>query len=81
MVRLKLQKRKTKKYIKFLEDVIESCFINQRTKIGFIYEKKQVEIIGKIIAIDPINHAIVIERNDSITILPIKNIIYIENIH
>ena len=81
MVRLKLQTKKNKKYIKFLEDVIESCFMNQKLKIGFIYERKQIEITGKIAGIDKLNHIIVIERNDGITILPIKNITYIEIIH
>ena len=81
MVRLKLQKRKSKKYIKFLEDIITDCFIKQKTKIGFIYNGKQHEIEGEIIDIDKTNHMLIIDRNDAITILPIKNVLYIEIIH
>jgi len=81
MVRLKLQKRKTKKYIEFIEKIIEDCFVNAKVKIGFIYNRKQHETEGEIIAIDKANHMLVVERNDGITILPMKNIIYIEIIH
>ena len=81
MVRLKLQKKKTKKYIEFIENIIQDCFKNTKLKIGFIYHKKLHEIQGEIIDIDKINHMIIITRNDAIMILPIKNIVYIEIMH
>jgi predicted nucleic acid-binding protein len=81
MVRLKLQKKKNKKYIQFIENVIEDCFTNRKIRVGFTYNRKLHEAEGIAIAIDKLNHMLIIDRNDAITILPIKNITYIEIIH
>ena len=81
MVKLKLQKKKTKTYIQFIENIIQDCFLNQKIRIGITHNKRQHEIEGTTIALDKINHLLVIEKNDGINILPIKNITYIETIH
>ena len=72
-----LQKRKNKKYIQFIEDVLKDCYIAQKAEITFIYDRKTHTIECEIIDVDKTNHMIVCERNDTIIFIPTRKILKI----